>query len=482
MFTYFHKNRLRYDKKGQLAPVFILFLVLMIIMAMVTLNLSKVSMLKTDTANSVDAGALAAGSTMANMFNSFAVTSAQSQKDYWAFYTGVSISFVLANDQLTAALTLNSTASATMIIGRLMLLIAQAWSSCENTPYIGPFCRAMKYFFCFLGKAREEYTNQSFQAGKVLMGQFTDTIEAILVAYSAYALSQWYWYRMVRENAGKYRIQARQVGYSMAFSNSGIGGKLKPGVVPSVLAGSEDKYNYRKNYSDFMDSINAGDQDDPIDPPASLTYHWRDGQGRNHSVEVKTQIGDTNGFDIIVMINPFPAEWIDLLGLIVLGYVAQAEFTAAGAATQTAIQSTVQCSPPSSAQGPISAAQGLSGGIKVLLGSIYVPLEAAWAGLLPNYSEPMHDPDGSGMEGLWVPIWIHDIEHDRLVNIETTQSHEGGDLVFWQTQYPTTYSYSVVNFDNGASIDPPDPNFDASIVETDMVGRGAGAAQEEGGQ
>jgi len=482
MFNYFHKNRLMHDKKGQLAPVFILLLVLMIIMAMVTLNLSKVSSIKTDTANTADGGALAAGTTMANLFNSTTMTSAQSAKDYWGYYVGVSISFLLANYALTMATLSNSTASGLLTTARTLLLIAQGWASCENSPYIGGFCRGMKHLFCYWAVVVLGAAKGAFEAGKTAIKDYTSTMEAIFIGYNAYALSQWYWYRIVRESARKARIQARQMGYNIAFANSGIGGKLKPGLVPAVLAGAEDKYNYRNSYSDFMDSISEGDEDDPTDPPASLTYHWRDGQGRSHSVEVKTQIDETNVFEVIVMMNPFPSEFSGLLALIILGYVASAEFTAVGATTQTAIQSASQCNPPSAAQAPIAMAQGLSGGISALLGSIWAPLEIAWTGLLPNYIEPMRDPDAHEIEGLWVPIWIHDIEHDRIVNVETDQDHEGGDLVFWQTQYPRTYSYSVVNFDNSASMDPPDPSFDASVVETDVVGQATKAAQEEGGE
>lgn len=56
-------------KKGQIAPFLIAVIVILLIAVMVTVNLGKVSLTKTHTANAADAGALAGGSTMANGLN-----------------------------------------------------------------------------------------------------------------------------------------------------------------------------------------------------------------------------------------------------------------------------------------------------------------------------------------------------------------------------------------------------------------------------
>src|SRR3989338_7865986 len=102
MLTYFHKNKLRYEK-GQLAPFFILILAVLIIMAMVTVNLSKVSFIKTDSSNAVDSGALAGGSVMANVFNGVASSNSAMEASYWEFYATISVSFVIALASLTSA-------------------------------------------------------------------------------------------------------------------------------------------------------------------------------------------------------------------------------------------------------------------------------------------------------------------------------------------------------------------------------------------
>jgi len=93
---------------------------------------------------------------------------------------------------------------------------------------------------------------------------------------------------------------------------------------------------------------------------------------------------------------------------------------------------------------------------------IYPLLAICWAGLLPGFVFP-----DSGMMLLFIPCWIQDINHNRLVEAETLQKHEGADLGLWKTQYPNTASYSIVNFEGHGKIHPPVLRHDASIVETD---------------
>lgn len=66
--------------------------------------------------------------------------------------------------------------------------------------------------------------------------------------------------------------------------------------------------------------------------------------------------------------------------------------------------------------------------------------------------------------------WIDDVVHNRLVKVTGTQHHEGADLGLWQTEYPDTTSFSIVNFRGFGSIFPPVPRHDASIVSTDSYG------------
>lgn len=59
----------RSKKKGQIAPFLIAVIVILLIAIMVTVNLGKIGMSKTNTSNAADAGALAGASTIANGLN-----------------------------------------------------------------------------------------------------------------------------------------------------------------------------------------------------------------------------------------------------------------------------------------------------------------------------------------------------------------------------------------------------------------------------
>ncbi|MCD6539799.1 MAG: hypothetical protein J7K37_03765 [Candidatus Omnitrophica bacterium] len=58
MFVYFSKEKINYFK-GQIAPFLIALIAIVVLLIMITVNIGKISMFKTDTSNAADAGALA---------------------------------------------------------------------------------------------------------------------------------------------------------------------------------------------------------------------------------------------------------------------------------------------------------------------------------------------------------------------------------------------------------------------------------------
>lgn len=193
MFTYFHDRKLKYNK-GQLAPFFIVVMVVIVIMALVTVNLSKVALTKTESANSADAGALAAGSIMANVFNSIAKQNALMEFQYWTFFTSVSVSFTVA-------------------IGALAVAAATACSL---------------YGAC---------------VGDVAANIAWWTMLAIIIAVEAFNIAQNYTLQIIKKKIGvEGRKSAIKAGHQFVFINSGIGSKLKEG-------------DQRDNFKNFMDSI-----------------------------------------------------------------------------------------------------------------------------------------------------------------------------------------------------------------------------------
>jgi hypothetical protein len=74
MFTWFSENKANY-KKGQIFPFVIAALAMLIIMAMITANLGKIAIFKTDVSNAADSGALAGASILSGYLLGVGLTS-----------------------------------------------------------------------------------------------------------------------------------------------------------------------------------------------------------------------------------------------------------------------------------------------------------------------------------------------------------------------------------------------------------------------
>lgn len=94
---WFHRNR----KRGQITPFLIAVIAILLITTMITVNLGKVSMTRTNTANAADAGALAGASAMANGLNAIKDLSTM------MFMETVTVQAILASCMLECSLALN---------------------------------------------------------------------------------------------------------------------------------------------------------------------------------------------------------------------------------------------------------------------------------------------------------------------------------------------------------------------------------------
>jgi len=456
MLTYFHKNKLRYEK-GQLAPFFILILVVLLVMAMVTVNLSKVAFIKTDSSNAVDSGALAAGSVMANVFNAIAQSNSQMEVFYWEFYASISVLFVTALTYLTMAY---ASASAALVSAG-----TAAGAACgDPCAAIGPAAAAYK----------------SAGAAIASLNNFWWTTTAISVAITAFSLAQYYYYLSIRDMAKKGREQAIKLGHRFAFINSGIGSKLREGSPPEELTESAQKNNYRNEFSKFLDNIGES---------AEYTYPWEDGQEREHFVYSKVAIDEVGTFDLQVTVLPTLAVGALLTTSSMLASSAQESLGVAKAAYTTGhgllkmacvlreccfVKKPTCCAAYdatcASAGKSLGAGMAANSAAIASMTPIFGLMATAWAGLLPG---PIITSSSTADALPFIISWIDDIVHNRLVRVDTEQHHEGTDLGLWQSKYPDTKSYSVVNFTGEGDIHPPKLNHDPSIIETDKIGSSA---------
>ncbi|MBP7215886.1 MAG: hypothetical protein KBA46_01230 [Candidatus Omnitrophica bacterium] len=257
MFTYFHLKKLRYEK-GQMIPVFVVVLVAIIIMAMVTVNLSKVALMRTDVSNAADAGAIAGGSMMAGVFNQQAVMNAQMKADFWMGYASITTSLAVA-------------------LGMTMVAAGMCCSMVGTPAYVG-LLRATQW-----------------------------TLKGITLAIYGFSEAQYLFYKNMKKEATKGRKEAIKGAYRYAYLNSGIGNKLISSSILRAAMGG----NLRGSPTNYSDAFNLFLKTDLVQIPV---YAWTDGQHRVHLVEVYAHTQSVGNYRIKVSTMPIALMMTRLYG------------------------------------------------------------------------------------------------------------------------------------------------------------------------
>lgn len=250
MFIYFNQHKANY-RKGQLAPFFIAFIILLLVVALVAVNIGKIGLFKTYTSNAADAGSLAAGSVMASVFNGQAVMNSEMIVSTHNFLASMGVT--------TAIIELN-----------LLLAPGPCAARCCGChhgcccPCPAPTC---------VNRVKDAITG----------------IKAAIVAVIAFHAAQYYFYRTIKRSAMEGREFAIEAGYRYAFLNSGIGSALISGEVPSD---PQEQRGNDNNYSDtFSDWIKSS-------AVTSGSYRWEDGDDRDHEVRVGVATESINDYEM----------------------------------------------------------------------------------------------------------------------------------------------------------------------------------------
>ncbi len=474
MFIYFNENKCAYHK-GQLVPFFIVFIILIVIAALVTVNIGKVAKTKIYSANAADAGVLAAASTMASAFNYLAVANSQMRVNYQYFFGLASISFAWGYWKIGSAMFSASTATASLTAS-----CACHTSCCADVcpcPCYIPHCLAAK---ATLAKAI------------ALLVDFDRTMRSLIVQVSGFYWLQYEFYKVIRENIDDYYQSALESGYSFAFNNSGISSRLEGcrledsslcdaceddcqrgckdrcGDRDDYIIGEKDQYDQcidtcsrdeleclinncqsqRAEYSLWLK--NELDEDDPVYSQKIINYDWLDGQERSHDVSTQVVINPVDDYVLKHTVLPFLAE---------IALLTTAMVTAKKAAAILTSAANLACADPCDAEA--IAAKALDFNVAALVASI-----AAHSGLAVNGTF-----SSSSDSDAWPYIicWIDQVPHNQLVDVYQTQRDQGADLGVWSTEYPLVTSSSRASFSGQGEIYPPNPNYDATIILTDFL-------------
>lgn len=250
MFIFFHLNKKLGQEKGQLVPVFIVVIVMIIIMAMVTVNLSKQALMRTDVSNAADAGALAGGSMMAGTFNQQAVLNSQMKVSYETFYasSAVSVAVMIASMVLAQGLCCS-------LVG----------AGAASALYVGVKLSAY----------------------------------GLMIATMAFGVKQYFFQKNMKRLARQGRRDALKNAYRYGYYNSGIGQKL---ISKSPL---RETGGLRGSLTNYADIFNTFTKSALVQSPV---YWWMDGQQRFHSVSVFARIQDINVYKMKVTAVPWIME------------------------------------------------------------------------------------------------------------------------------------------------------------------------------
>ena len=424
MFIYFNEQKLAFHK-GQLVPFFIVFIILLLIAALVTVNIGKVGLIKTYSSNAADAGALAGGSVMATVFNTQALMNSEMIVAYEMFYAlmAAQVGIIIAAVWIAA---LACTAP-----------ICCPWPNCACCP--NPLCAT--------------------SAGVAITA-----IKAAMVALIAFQVRQFFYYKIMKEQAIDGRDSAIEAAYRYAFLNSGISSKLKSCRLEDTGLCDDCEEACQRNCqeecgddSDCLDICSRKELNCLVDncqsqqaefqlwlkdigSPPTAEYTWLDGQERDHKVYVGVDTEEVGTYELKLPALPTAALLVFL----------HAAFIGAGVALGACA-----CCPTTAVVGAEAAT------------TVTVDTLAVLAGLIPAW-----EFDASGLAMVMFPIcWVTDINHDRLLAVTTRQEHEGQDYgVMGRTTYPRIESYSQVDFRDNGEIYSPNPYFDATIIKTDASG------------
>lgn len=406
MFISFHQHRLKHEK-GQMIPIFLAVIVAILIMALVTVNMGKVALQRTNVSNAADAGALAGGSIMALTFNGQAQLNSQMEADYTLFMATMG----------------------TMYIASIALLEG-ALASCGATPC--PWLCCPNPLPIALVKA------------------FVGVAIGMQVTTLGYWVASTQLYLYMRRQAKKGWNSALDSAYRYTFMNSGIGHNLIGRTPLLGLRGS------LSNYADTFNAFVKGKfTSNGVIVPFLKTgglknkYWWIDGQARYHQVKVNIKIDKPDNYSLQTTLLPWPEEQRRFWNAMAVG---------------TWLYAPYSCCPAGAVPGAVITA------------SIEGILTGAMAGLAPIGFHM----DLSGLGLIFIPTWVIDINHNRLVVVTTNQKHGNktylggetskgvdiGNFIFWQTQYPNINGGSISNFRYLGSIHPPIAQHDADLIVT----------------
>jgi len=288
-FAWFSENR-QFKKRsgvsGQITPFLLVVLVILLIAAIATINIGRVSLDKTCSANAADAGSLAAASIYATAFNNLAQANANMEDSFdIAYISNYEVTYLEAQDYLNEAIMYSLVAIALMegAIGSYPVMCS-VWAT-------GLRIAAIETAAAFA-------LEQAYQA----LLAFNYCAQVMESTTESFHESQWKAFCNSVVSMDSAYESSYNSGFTYAFSNSCISPKLA------------DTQN--DEFSLWMSSFTAdsGGIDDWIlaKPAKDGVYSWQDKVAQEHTVTVTLDLPKITSYEVQHTTGSY-SEIIDLL-------------------------------------------------------------------------------------------------------------------------------------------------------------------------
>lgn len=461
-------------RKGQLAPFFVIVILIILVAALISVNLGKIAQTKTYTGNSSDAAALGAASVLAYAFNYVAYANTYFEYNYRRFRSECYYHFAYAWNKMVWAIWLQSE-------GRRMACKEEA------NPQPCPFlpignenpCAAINYVELAIDYLRV-FTEEIYLLRDNIIPNFYEWERGF--------------YKRVRQRVHRIEPhkndlynQALVAGYKTLFFNGGIAVKLRREEQPRF-------YSWVNSASvENVENNKVENFPQPFGTSGGPSF-WTDREGREHYVWGQVKINPIRDYQLRHTVMTYWEEEEILLETIREADKARGQLYAALHALNQACAYFI-CWISSGCTNMfcygmfkgwcMEAVERLFEAEEYMQNALQLSHDS-WDGLQieRGYTTLSQEEDQHGL----IIAWIDDIEHNRLTQSYSRQLHEGNrpgggtaskSSELWVTWYPMTHgaTEATFNYDNrghicfrhdGVTCDPR-PKHDAAITEVDFT-------------
>jgi hypothetical protein len=251
MFFFWYSQNRHFKKrsslKGQIAPLLLLVLVILLIAAITTVNVGRVSLDKTCSANGADAGSLAAASSWAGAFNALALMNKELQVYYDVNYYTYGQLYFTADDYINEAIS--------------YALLAASLTAAATLAFkkgLGGCC--VIWYSVLAGAILDGLAATAiFEAG-MAASAFNLTSQFMLSLTDSFHDSQLMAYCSADDYMRESYLASNKVGFNFAFSNSCITSKLNDaqGDAYQAWVSLDGPYNDRiYNWKDKINQVHS---------------------------------------------------------------------------------------------------------------------------------------------------------------------------------------------------------------------------------